>query len=105
MRAEFIAEPELEFGYAGRHQEQRAGLVLHGPADIELASRPKVMRLGLVGLRKDIGELQAWLEQCRDGISARDDTVLNTLSPRFRGLGTTPRSASMSSSGRTPVGR
>lgn len=85
IRADFIPEPDLEFGYAGKHQEQRAGLVLHGPADIELRSRPTVMRLGLVGLRRDMAELQAWLERCVGGINARGDTSLNTLFPAFPG--------------------
>jgi len=86
IRADFIPEPELEFGYAGRHQEHRAGLVLHGPADIELSTRPTVMRLGLIGLRRDLRELQAWLERCADGINGRDDTKLNTLFPAFPGI-------------------
>lgn len=85
MRAEFIAEPQLEFGYTGRHQEQRAGLVLHGPADIEMDGRPTMMRLGLIGLRRDMFELQTWLERCSDGIDGRSDTTLNTLFPAFPG--------------------
>jgi hypothetical protein len=84
--ARFVAEPELEFGYSGRHQEQRAGLMLHGPADIELPARPHALRLGVVGVRRDIAELQAWLERCADGIAARRDTTLNTLFPAFPGV-------------------
>jgi hypothetical protein len=84
--AHFVTEPELEFGYSGRHQEQRAGLMLHGPADIELATRPSALRLGIVGVRRDITELQTWLEQCADGIAAREDTTLNTLFPAFPGV-------------------
>ena len=87
ITATFIPEPELEFGYAARHQEQRQGLTLHGPADIELASRPTSLRLGLLGQRRDIGELQQWLERCVDGIPARDDTKLTTLFPAFPGTG------------------
>jgi hypothetical protein len=85
ISADFIEEPELEFGYSGRHQEQRAGLTLHGPADIELGSRPTVLRLGVIGQRGDMSELQQWLERCADGIDARDDTSLNTLFPAFPG--------------------
>jgi hypothetical protein len=84
--AHFVIEPELEFGYSGRHQEQRAGLMLHGPADIELPTRPSALRLGIVGVGRDITELQAWLEQCADGIAAREDTTLNTLFPAFPGV-------------------
>lgn len=87
ITAEFIAEPELEFGYAARHQEQRKGLTLHGPADIELESRPTILRLGMLGQRRDIGELQEWLERCVRGIPGRDDTALTTLFPAFPGTG------------------
>ena len=87
IRAGFIEEPELEFGYSGRHQEQRAGLVLHGPADIEVASRPTDLRLGMIGVRRDMTELQRWLELCARGVAAREDTALNTLFPAFPGTG------------------
>jgi hypothetical protein len=87
ITADFIAEPELEFGYAARHQEQRRGLILHGPADIELSSRPTTLRLGLLGQRRDIGELQEWLERCVGGIPGREDTTLTTLFPSFPGTG------------------
>jgi hypothetical protein len=86
MKATFLEEPELEFGYGGRHQEQRAGLMLHGPADVEFASRPTVMRVGLVGQAKELDELQAWLERCATGVPARQDTALTTLFPAFPGL-------------------
>jgi hypothetical protein len=83
----FLPEPDLEFGFSGRHQEQRAGVMLHGPADIELASRPTTLRLGMVGQRKDLDSLQSWLEHCANGVQAREDTPLNTLFPAFPGLG------------------
>lgn len=85
IEADFIEEPDLEFGYSGRHQEQRAGLMLHGPADIELASRPQTLLIGMVGQRRDMTELQEWLERCAKGIAGRDDTSLNTLFPAFPG--------------------
>lgn len=65
----------------------RARLTLHGPADIELSSRPTTLRLGLLGQSWDIGELQEWLERCVDGIPGRDDTKLTTLFPAFPGTG------------------
>lgn len=86
MKATFLEEPELEFGYGGRHQEQRAGLLLHGPADVEFASRPSTMRIGLVGQAKELDELQAWLQRCANGVPARQDTALTTLFPAFPGL-------------------
>ncbi len=83
MRATFLPEPELEFGFGGRHQEQRAGLLLHGPADVEFASRPATMRVGLVGQARALDELQIWLEGCARGVAARSDTALTTLFPAF----------------------
>jgi hypothetical protein len=82
-----LREPDLEFGYGGRHQEQRAGLVLHGPADIEFASRPNALRVGLIGQAAALDELQAWLARCARGVGGRDDTALTTLFPPFPGLG------------------
>lgn len=86
IAAHHLAEPDLEFGYNGQHLEQRAGLVLHGPADIEFASRPTVVRCGMVGQRSDIDELQRWLEHCAAGVAGRDDTHLIQLFPAFPGL-------------------
>lgn len=86
LEATHLPEPDLEFGYNGRHQEQRAGLMLHGPADIEMASRPSALRIGILGQRKDIDELAAWLTRCSGGIEARTDTRLETLFPAFPGL-------------------
>lgn len=86
LQAAHTPEPDLEFGYSGRHQEQRHGIALHGPADIELAERPKQLRIGLVGQRKDLDELQAWLVQAGAGVAGRADTPLQTLFPWFPGL-------------------
>jgi len=87
MKVEYLREPDLEFGYGGRHQEQRAGLMLHGPADIEFASRPTTLRVGLIGQALALDELQAWLGRCADGVDGRTDTALTTLFPAFPGLG------------------
>lgn len=84
--ADFVSEPELEFGYSGRHQEQRAGVMLHGPADIELATRPQRLKLGIIGVKRDITELREWLQACAEGLPGRDDTTLNTLFPAFPGI-------------------
>lgn len=87
MKASYLPEPDLEFGYGGRHQEQRAGLMLHGPADIEFASRPSTIRVGLIGQAKALDALQEWLKACADGVAGRSDTALTTLFPAFPGLG------------------
>lgn len=82
----FIDEPDLEFGYSGPHIEQRAGLSLHGPADIEFPGRREQISVGMVGRTRDLDELQAWLERCAEGVPARSDTHLDTLFPAFPGL-------------------
>jgi hypothetical protein len=87
VKVAYLPEPDLEFGYGGRHQEQRAGLMLHGPADIDFASRPSTLRVGLIGQAKALDELQAWLTGCADGVEGRADTALTTLFPAFPGLG------------------
>jgi hypothetical protein len=61
--------------------------MLHGPADIEIASRPSTLRVGLIGQAKALNELQAWLAGCAEGLEGRTDTALTTLFPAFPGLG------------------
>ena len=66
MQATVLEEPPLEFGYSGKHQEQRAGLAQNGPADIEMPGRKDEARVGLVGPTKmldELGDLVA--EVCR----------------------------------------
>ncbi len=40
----------------------------------------------MVGPRKDLDELRAWLLNCAEGVAGRDDTTLATLFPAFPGL-------------------
>jgi hypothetical protein len=84
MRATVIDEPLLEFGYSGKHQEQRAGLAQNGPADIEMPGRKDDARVGLVGPTKMLDELEAWLQKCSGGVAAKS-TDLTTLFPEFPG--------------------
>lgn len=84
MRAEVLDEPLLEFGYAGTHQEQRAGLTEYGPADIESDSRPGTIRLGIVGRAAEVAELKEYLAASARGVAAKD-TPLNNLFPSFPG--------------------
>ena len=79
-----IDEPVLEFGYSGTHIEQRAGLVMHGPADIEMDGRCERIRVGLVGAAAAVEEVRSYLEACCKGISAKD-TDLIELFPEFPG--------------------
>src|SRR5258708_35873824 len=42
MKAEFLDEPELEFGHGGRHVDIRFGLMSFGPLDIGSPRRPRI---------------------------------------------------------------
>lgn len=84
MRALVLAEPELEFGGASRHIDPRFGISSFGPADLNAASQPKAMRLGLVGSDQDLDALKIWLERCRDEIPAKDERYPH-LFPSFPG--------------------
>jgi hypothetical protein len=79
-----IDEPLLEFGYSGTHVEQRAGLVMHGPADVEMIGRCEQIRVGLVGPAAGVAEVRSYLEACCKGISAKDSDLIE-LFPEFPG--------------------
>lgn len=85
MNAEFLHEPELEFG-TGRHIDIRFGLMNYGPLDFQSTLAPKSIRLGIVGTPETIEGTAAWLESCRSGISAKPSKRPN-LFPRFPGFG------------------
>lgn len=86
MRATVLDEPMLEFGYAAHHREQRAGVVLGGPADLGMEGRKGEMRVGIVGPSGLVEELTAWLQQCSSkGVSAKESNF-PTLFPEFPGL-------------------
>jgi hypothetical protein len=61
MRLEVFREPELEFGRGGTHVDIRYGLMRHGPLDIDEASAPTQLKVGLVGTE----ETQARKSVCR----------------------------------------
>jgi hypothetical protein len=84
MQATVLNEPLLEFGYSGKHQEQRAGLAQNGPADIEMPGRKDDVRVGLVGPARMLDELEMWLQNCARGVTAKS-TDLITLFPEFPG--------------------
>lgn len=62
IHMEVLDEPMLEFGNAGLHQEQRAGIIAHGPADVGIEGRCEAIRVGLVGDGRALGELRGYLE-------------------------------------------
>lgn len=86
MRLHFIDEPELEFAGAGRHIDIRHGLTEHGPLDAGLQSAPQLVRLGVVGVAKDIEGIRAWVDRCRSGIDAKK-SKRTTLFVGFPGFG------------------
>lgn len=86
MRLTVLAEPELEFA-GGRHIDPRWGLRNYGPADLDTATAPKQVRIGVVGSEHDLTGLRTWLERCAgpvDGAPARADRMANFY-PSFPG--------------------
>ncbi len=79
-----IEEPLLEFGYSATHPEQRAGIIAHGPADIEMEGRCERIRVGLVGEVKAVEEVQDYLKACAGGVNAKT-SELRELFPEFPG--------------------
>src|ERR1039458_677362 len=84
MEVSVIDEPALEFGYSATHVEQRAGLVMHGPADIEMDGRCDQIRVGLVGAATAVEDVRSYLRACSGGISGKH-TELIELFPEFPG--------------------
>lgn len=68
MKIEFLIEPELEFGNAGRHIDIRFGMMHHKPFDFDSSSAPKEIKLGIVGSSETVEELELWIEKCSQGI-------------------------------------
>jgi hypothetical protein len=83
--AEILAEPELEFGGAGRHIDPRFGIANYGPADLDvntLDSPP--IRVGLVGPADQLDGLRRWLDRCRAPLPPKDERY-PTLFPGWPG--------------------
>lgn len=85
MRADFIHEPELEFGRGGRHIDVRFGLSHFGPLDAGGTAR-QAIRVGVIGDDATNDLFHEWLARCRGGIEAKQST-LPTLFPPFNGFG------------------
>lgn len=86
MELNYISEPELEFGQGGRNIDIRFGLWRYGPVDMELNTAPKRIRVGVVGSYESVSSLVQWLNNCQEGIAAREDTHLSNLFPAFPGF-------------------
>jgi hypothetical protein len=85
MKADFLHEPELEFGRGCRHIDVRFGLMHYGPLDAG-GTGPQSVRVGVVGDDATVDLFHTWLEKCRHGIEAKRST-LPTLFPPFKGFG------------------
>ena len=85
MKADFIQEPELEFG-AGTHVDIRFGLMNHGPLDRRGELAHQRVRLGIVGTPEGVEGVHAWVERIGGGVEAKDSRQPH-LFPRFPGFG------------------
>lgn len=85
MNAEYLHEPELEFG-TDHHIDVKFGLMNYGPLDFDNPLAPKRIRVGIVGTPESVEGVVKWLEKCRQGIPAKPSKRPN-LFPRFPGYG------------------
>ena len=83
MKATVFDEPRLDFAHGGWHVDPRAGITDYGPVDIEAASAPTHIRVGLVGPAEATAGVQRWLQRCRRPIDAKADNQHPHL---FRGF-------------------
>lgn len=83
MKLTTLAEPLLEFG-TGAHICPRTGIEHMGVYDKRDELRRTELRIGVVGRGEGVDLLDAWLEQCRNGIERKQQSKLLNL---FRGFG------------------
>lgn len=84
MKAEFLEEPELEFG-SGTHIDVRYGISQFGTLDRGAATAPHEIRVGIVGTAETVESVQNWLTACRSGVAAKTTRLVN-LFPSFPGF-------------------
>jgi hypothetical protein len=84
MKADFIPEPDLEFG-TNTHVDVRFGISTFGPLDVGTATAPKEIRVGLVGTAETIEGVRGWLAKCSAGVTAKKSRLVN-LFPAFPGF-------------------
>jgi hypothetical protein len=85
MKVELLAEPELDFG-AGKHVDIRFGLKNYGPVSFEVDTAPREIQVGFVGTSKTIQGVRDWMENARQGVSAKVSKKPNFF-PAFPGFG------------------
>ena len=78
-----FAEPELEFGDGGRHQDPRVGLMEHGPLQPILGD---CIRIGVIGTAETTDGFVQFIERCKTGIERKESPLIN-LFPPFPGIG------------------
>ena len=84
MILEHLSEPLLEFG-KGQHVDVRFGISQFWPRDREMGSAPREVRLGLVGTAETTESVAQWLNDCAEGVAAKDSHLVN-LFPAFPGF-------------------
>jgi hypothetical protein len=72
VKADVLDEPTLEFAGGARHIDPRFGVAEYGPADLEVGSAPRAIRVGLLGEQAGNEDVKAWLERCREPIAGKD---------------------------------
>lgn len=81
----YIPEPQLEFARGAKHVDPRFGLAEYGPLDLEFDTRPKAIRLGLIGNQTMIDTASSWLTDAAKGLTGARDDLFN-LFPDFPGF-------------------
>lgn len=71
MKVRVLEEPELEFAGGGRHVDPRFGIAAYGPADLEAATAPRRISVGIIGTQENIDATEQWLTSLRDPIDGK----------------------------------
>lgn len=85
MKLETIPEPDLEFA-KDRYVCPRMGIASFDVYDSTREIRRDKINIGAVGTDKGLEKLRQWLEQCKNPIPARADTLQRYLFPPFPGF-------------------
>jgi hypothetical protein len=83
-----FTEPTLEFAGGARHVDPRFGIAEYGPADLQSASAPRQIRVGLVGEEADNHAAREWLQLCASPIERKESRTTDRpgLFPAFPGF-------------------
>jgi hypothetical protein len=81
-----LGEPFLEFAGRQRHIDPRFGIASYGPADRGSDDAPRDINVGLVGDTAALASAQQWLEQCAEGVPAKENNAYPNLWQPFPGF-------------------